>query len=473
MPFVPSLKSVVAAQAAAKRRPRRLKKKQVTIQTSRIGYAPSKRPGFTRISGYGDYAMGATDVQRPWYNRGGSAARGVGGYIGNAFGGGLGKAVGTKLGDWFHSLTGIGDYKYQLKRNTVLGMGTAPPMMNNSKSKSSIIRHREYIRDIYSSVGFVNQYTAPLNPGLVGSFPWLSQLATAFQEWRANGIVYEFKSTAGDAIASSNNSLGTVIMSTQYNANAVPFTNKMQMENEEFSTDCKPSCSFIHGIECARQQSPLQVQYVRSQAVPANDSPEFYDLGLFQVATNGQQTGNGTAEGSGSVNLGELWVTFEIELIKPQLSQGSGSDANSILSAHFFLADPTNTLPFNGGSLASGSNIFFALTPLTLTLNANQFPSGAVISMIYQVSGTSAALNSPSVTILNGSLLSDWSNASGPDQTESAVSGGTFTTFVSVFNFTVTNGTLPVVITFGTGGTYPTSGQGDIYITQMNSGLTT
>jgi len=89
------------------------------------------------------------------------------------------------------------------------------------------------------------------------------------------------------------------------------------MENYEFGASVKPSCSLMHPIECAKAQSVLGDLYVRATpGVPAGSDRRLYDFGNFQIASNGCQ---GT-----SVNLGELWVTYEIELFKPKVISEDG-----------------------------------------------------------------------------------------------------------------------------------------------------
>jgi len=122
--------------------------------------------------------------------------------------------------------------------------------------------------------------------------------------------VYEFKSTSADALNSTNTALGAVIMSTEYDLAKSPFTTKMQMENYEFTSSCKPSCSMLHPIECDPAQTPIPTQYVRNSNSTVYDK-RLTDLGLFQIATYGMQA---------AAVIGELWVTYEIELLKPRVN---------------------------------------------------------------------------------------------------------------------------------------------------------
>jgi len=93
-------------------------------------------------------------------------------------------------------------------------------MKNSSNPGGIIVRHREYVADIEGTTNFVNR-EYPLNPGLIKTFPWLSQVADAFEEYRIRGMVFEYKSLYADATVSSSDTggLGSVIMCTNYNAN--------------------------------------------------------------------------------------------------------------------------------------------------------------------------------------------------------------------------------------------------------------
>lgn len=56
--------------------------------------------------------------------------------------------------------------------------------------------------------------------------------------------------------------------------------------------------------------------YVRSGMVPTGQDIRMFDLCKFQIATNGLQGTN--------VNVGELWVTYQVAMIKPKLYAALG-----------------------------------------------------------------------------------------------------------------------------------------------------
>jgi len=185
------------------------------------------------------------------------------------------------------------------------------PTIKNSKS-GVIIRHKEYITDVQAANAFTN-LVFPINPGLPATFPFLSQISMAFEEYEFRGLMFEFKSMSSDALlmSATNSSLGTVVMATEYDVIDPAFASKIQMENHQYSCSAKPSTSFMHPIECARGLTPQTHLYTRNAQPPANADLRLYDLGNFNIAVQGMQAANGTC--------GELWCTYEIEFFKPQL----------------------------------------------------------------------------------------------------------------------------------------------------------
>lgn len=220
-------------------------------------------------------------------------------------------------------INGFGDYS--VKNNSLMFGGMTMPMISNSVKRGGIIiRHREYIGDLNATASFTNR-NFPLNPGLVQTFPWLAQVANAFEQYRWRGLIFEFKSNCADALlaTATDIGMGSVIMATQYNALSPGFSSKIEMENYEFANSAKPSRSFMHPVECALNVTPNTPLYIRSGAIPDNSDERLYDLGNFCIATQG-------IPGTGTDGIGEIWATFEIELFKPKFNpdhaEGLGMD---------------------------------------------------------------------------------------------------------------------------------------------------
>jgi hypothetical protein len=249
----------------------------------------------------------------------GAALRGLGGLGGGAVGSlfglqGQGSSLGRDLGGSLSRWLGSGDY--DIKANSIVSSlkssGSIPSMHNTGQSV--IVRHKEFIGDVIAGTGsaptpFEISNTFSINPGLATSFPWLSTLAQNFQEYTFKGLVYHYVPTSGNSVASTNTALGSVMMATNYRATLPTYTSKVYMLNEYFSSDARPSETFVHPIECDPKENPYNVQYVRTSAVPSGEDPKTYDLGVMSVATQGMP--------ASSTNVGELWATYEVELRKP------------------------------------------------------------------------------------------------------------------------------------------------------------
>lgn len=188
-----------------------------------------------------------------------------------------------------------------------------------------IIRHAEYITNVPSATGF-SLATFPLNPGMSATFPWLSRIAQNFEEWVPKGIFFEFRTTSSDTLvtASTSPSLGQISMATQYNALDTNFQNNIQLLNYENASTTKPSRNLKHMVECKRSQTVMDEMYIRTGAIPPNADLRLYDLGKTSVSASGMQV-----QGS---PMGQLWVSYEIELRKPRIPQDPIDDT---ATAHF------------------------------------------------------------------------------------------------------------------------------------------
>lgn len=242
---------------------------------------------------------------------GGELGSVAGGMLLPGVGGPVGRFLGGKLGHLVEKITGFGDYK--VEQNSIMKGGLSHPQIVNSvEGGGVIIRFREYITDIQSTVLFTNR-SFIIQPGSSDTFPWLSTIASSFEQYKLRGMLFEFNSTSSDAIFSgaSSSALGSVIMSTDYDIADEPPTSKRQMLNSLYACSEKPSKSFIHPIECKKSLSAQNLLYTRRGQVPTGYDPRLYDFARFNLATEGMQ-----AAGAGVI--GELWLTYEVEFLKQQ-----------------------------------------------------------------------------------------------------------------------------------------------------------
>ena len=227
---------------------------------------------------------------------------GVGGMVGNA----LGSVVGQGAQALIKRVTGFGDYNVS-KNSLVYNADAVPEFANNDRC--TVINHREFITDVLGSTAFSIQ-SYRINPNISTTFPWLAGVASNYEQYVIQGMIFEFKTTCATAIGSTNTALGTVVMATQYNSLAQDFTNKQQMENYEFSQSAVPSSSIMHPIECDPKQTQCGGIFNMYNSSDQSGDTRLYDIGRFSIATVGMQAAS---------TIGELWVTYRICLLKPRL----------------------------------------------------------------------------------------------------------------------------------------------------------
>lgn len=309
-------------------------------------------------------------------------AKSLGGYVGKRFGH---QKRGEQLGSFLGKITGTGDYNISGQRLS----STSIPTFHPNKRGVRVV-HREYLGDIRASStpGAFQVTSYALNPGLFQTFPWLSGFAQQFDQWKPNGIVAFVKTLSSNY--SGTTSLGTVILATDYDVKDAPYASKIEMENSEFAVSCNASQSIAHAIECKKSER-ANIYYVRSGSIAADDNQRFFDLGNLQVATSGCVADQ---------LIGELWISFDITLYKPQIF---GSLGRNILAATLKNTAPTTGAPFKTTALTLTSatmpvypfNVSQPSNGVSFTDDTITFPPsmfGRTFLIEYMVLGTAAVV---------------------------------------------------------------------------------
>lgn len=376
-------------------------KQMASNQPNRTTNLPKTRTGFKDLASLGSL-LGASVGSA--YGPGGAA---LGGALGGIGGGLIGKIFGR------------GDY--DVKFNTLVRASPVPEFPNANCIR---FKHREYVQDISGSVGFVNT-AFPINPGLSTSYPLLSAISSCFQQYCIVGQIYEFVSTSANALNSTNTALGTVIMATDYDSLDISFPSKQAMMATMFSNAGKPSESMLHAIECSPNATPVNLLYTRSGAVPTGGDQRLYDLGQFQIATQGMQA---------VANIGELWVTYDIILCKPVLSTITSSPlTDAYYSAHAFSSTWLSNMVLNPGPNQIGT---------TVSGNVITFPSDVVLGnyIVLLTAYGSNTYTAPTITPVGATILT-YLNGSTNNSLFTSTSTANYAALVFV-NVTAANATL-------------------------------
>ena len=218
------------------------------------------------------------------------------------------------LGGLSHAL-GTGDYAVS---NDIVngGEGSATgqvPSFSDGPNEV-VISHKEYVQDIYAPdvAGTFQNMTMGLNPALPSTFPWLSQVAQNYDEYEFGQLIFTFKSTVTDFVA-TNGQVGSIILTTQYNANDDPFTSKQDMMEYDGAVSGKVSGMVLAGVECdPSKNSGAPGKYTRSGPAPPSEDLKTYDLGTLNVGICN------TPSQFNNQSLGELWVSYTVKLRKPK-----------------------------------------------------------------------------------------------------------------------------------------------------------
>lgn len=242
-------------------------------------------------------------------------------------------------------LVASGAGQYQTNDLINAGAAAAPqvPRFTGQRDGGVItISHREYIADVYAPAangGVADAFgiqSYQINPGLEKTFPWLSQIAANYEEYTLHQCMFTFRSTVSDFAATSGQ-VGQVVMATQYNAASEPFTDKRTMMEYDAAMSCKTSESLLHGVECdpAKLSGP-KGRFVRANPVEISQDVNQYDHAQFNVAVC-----DAPLVYAGQ-SMGELWVSYTIELRKPRFFTAKGLSISRDVFVQKTTSSPAN-----------------------------------------------------------------------------------------------------------------------------------
>jgi len=426
---------------------------------SAVGSAPYWRRRYwsRRITGRGAYGLaGAWRLAKPHLRAGvrGAIRGGVTGMAGS-IGGPVASGISNRVLD-----TVMGSGAYSVKQNTVWASDESQVPAMHSVRETIRVTHREYIADVFTSptAGSFNIDTYAVNPGMYKTFPWLSPIAQCFQEYEIKGLVFMFKSNSGDALNSTNTALGSVCMAAQYNPLDTNFNSKGDMLNSMWSAEGKPSGNLMLPIECDPSQNPFAVHYVRSGDIADSSlNIQNYDLCKVSIATVGMQ---GT-----SVNIGELWVSYDIELRKPSIfRQNEGLTEKQAHFRQLNVTPPGNNSPWSG-MVKLGDDIGVNLTGTSaLTFDAG---CDGIYSILWIGVGATGSESAYTPTLTNCTLY----NALLGTTPSFYFGEGSAALFGGIYFIKITDPSKEAGINLaGGGGTIPVGAiSADIFVTKYNN----
>lgn len=322
----------------------------------------------------------------------------------------LGEFVGDKAGTFL----GSGDYETNslidlVKDGKPLGSTTQGVSYVHSQNDEVHFYRREDLGPIFaaSTPGEFKINRFRVQAADRSTFPYLNKIARLHQNWRPEGMIFQFESQTGPI--SSQPNLGVVAMGMEYDAaKPAPFASIQQIDNSwgGFAVKTTDNCAF--GVECKLGKNVLDRLYVRNDSsLDQNHDPQFYDLGTFCIATEGQPVAN--------QQIGRLWVSYEIVLSKPILDRETFGDprvgqwrmdlsAAALGSGNTFLHND-ESLNDTDYALIGDTNNFELSLELPEWLNPDDYPAGSFlhfpdispgtyeVNICFGLSGTAATSN--------------------------------------------------------------------------------
>ncbi len=226
-----------------------------------------------------------------------------------------------------------------MNSNTGKGTGRAPvsiattarqsrPDMRRTE-RSERIKHRELIASVNGSTAFTALKYA-VNPGLAQSFPWLSQIAARWEQYRFHALKFHYLTRTSTA------TVGSVILAPDYDAQDTAPNSEAQITAYQ---DAVEDASWKDIVCTLRPDSMFPLgprKFIRSGNVAGDIKT--YDAANFFLAT---------VEMASAAAVGKLWVEYDVEFYIPNIGATPGSESDTVSSyLHTASQAVTTGVPF-------------------------------------------------------------------------------------------------------------------------------
>lgn len=273
-------------------------------------------------------------------------------------------------------------------------MKSNKPKIETKANGDIVIRHRELVKDIDSSIVFAANYL-PINPARPVTFPWLSNIAINYESYKFKRLGFDFMTS------SSTTATGKVMIAVDYDASDQPPKDKVEAMAWRGTVSCA-AWEFCHHKSLEEDLNKQKSWFVRYDSPPGGDI-RLNDVGSVYVCTQGQATAGAP--------IGELYVDYEIKLMTPDMSnRGAGTSRSQIRSG------TSNASPF-GTRLRGDNNLLtYSATGTTTSFTSLVFHQPFEGEVMISVVGTgltgtatlggSATASALSYSVVNGAATS-------------------------------------------------------------------
>jgi hypothetical protein len=189
------------------------------------------------------------------------------------------------------------------------------------------------------------------------------------------GMIVTLKPLVADF--SSEITIGSVFAATNFNPLIGTPENKRELENMQYAVSNKPSRTLVHPIECSERFNGEMTLLVTTYNNYFGTDARNFDMGALFIGSEG------LPNSAAGIPLAEIWISYTIELMKPQLT---GAPAYTPAFG-MFTGPCTNAAPFclttaSGAyqqPVGKGNSADFSLVssygPASAAIDTIQFPS--------------------------------------------------------------------------------------------------
>jgi len=215
---------------------------------------------------------------------------------------------------------------------------TKSPKINYKGIDSVRVVHSELLYDLSQVSGdLFSNLGITIQPGLQGSFPWLSSLAALYETYKFHSLSYEYVTRVGTTTS------GSIMLGCDYDSND-NIANNEQILSQYQGTVEDAIWKDIKWHANITSMNQGMRKYVRVAPLVGVTDIKTYDVGLFQAAVVSSSVSTST--------VGKLWVHYDIELFTPQFK----AIASSLLSAYIPLVGDYVAGPLFGGQMSWDNN---------------------------------------------------------------------------------------------------------------------
>lgn len=173
----------------------------------------------------------------------------------------------------------------------------------SSTGDTKIVTHRELVAVVAGTTNFT-VFSAPINPGVYNTFPWLSTEALTYEMYRWEFLGFEYEPS------SSTSNSGVVMMAIDFDAHdAVPESEQQFMNLcDAVEGPTWGAISYVTSRINFDRQFPNK--FVRVNDSVPNTDIHSYDVGNFMYATLGQTV---------TTNIGRIFANYRCAFMIPNL----------------------------------------------------------------------------------------------------------------------------------------------------------